>query len=59
LLRFGQTTIQDKILYGTGAFLLGRRPAELVAEMRALPVEPAVMEKWLYGNAARLMRLDA
>jgi hypothetical protein len=58
LLRFGQTTIQDKILYGTGAFLLGRRPAELVAEMRALPVEPAVMEKWLYGNAARLMGLD-
>jgi predicted TIM-barrel fold metal-dependent hydrolase len=58
LLRFGQTTIQDKILYGTGAFLLGRRPAELVAEMRALPVEPAVMEKWLYGNAARLMELE-
>jgi predicted TIM-barrel fold metal-dependent hydrolase len=27
--------------------------------MRALPVEPAVMEKWLYGNAARLMGLDA
>jgi hypothetical protein len=58
LLRFGQTTIQDKILYGTGAFLLGRRPAELVAEMRALPVEPEVMEKWLHGNAARLMGLD-
>jgi predicted TIM-barrel fold metal-dependent hydrolase len=58
LLRFGRTTIQDKILYGTGAFLLGRRPAELVAEMRALPVEPAVMEKWLHGNAARLMGLD-
>ena len=58
LLRFGRTTIQDKILYGTGAFLLGRRPAELVTEMRALPVEPAVMEKWLYGNAARLMGLD-
>jgi predicted TIM-barrel fold metal-dependent hydrolase len=58
LLRFGQTTIQDKILYGTGAFLLGRRPAELVAEMRALPVAPEVMEKWLYGNAARLMGLE-
>ena len=26
LLRFGQTTIQDKILYGTGAFLIGRAP---------------------------------
>src|SRR5262245_18535656 len=57
LLRYGQTTIQDKILYGTGAFLLGRRPAELVAEMRRLPVEPAVLAKWLGGNARRLLRL--
>lgn len=55
LLRYGQTTIQDKILYGTGAFLLGRRPAELVAEMRALPVDPAALAKWLGGNAQRLL----
>jgi predicted TIM-barrel fold metal-dependent hydrolase len=58
LLRYGQTTIQDKILYGTGAFLLGRKPAELVAEMRALPVHPEVLEKWLWRNAARLFSLD-
>ena len=59
LLRLGQTKIQDKVLYGTGAFLLGRAPAELVAEFRALPVEPAVMEKLLYRNAARILGLDA
>ncbi len=59
LLRYGQTTIQDKILYGTGAFLLGRRPAELIEEMRALPVKPEVLEKWLFGNAARLLGLGA
>jgi predicted TIM-barrel fold metal-dependent hydrolase len=58
LLRYGQTTIQDKILYGTGSFLLGRRPSELVAEMRALPVKATVLEKWLYGNAARLLGLE-
>lgn len=58
LMRFGQTTIQDKILYGSGAFLLGRRPADLVGEMRELPVKPEVMEKWLYGNAAALLGLD-
>jgi predicted TIM-barrel fold metal-dependent hydrolase len=57
LLQYGQTTIQDKILYGTGAFLIGRPPAELVAEMRAVPLRAAVMEKWLYGNAARLLEL--
>jgi predicted TIM-barrel fold metal-dependent hydrolase len=57
LLRFGQTTIQDKVLYGTGAFLLGRRPADLVEEMRALPVRPEALEKWLAGNARRLLAL--
>jgi predicted TIM-barrel fold metal-dependent hydrolase len=58
LLRFGQTTIQDKVLYGTGAFLLGRRPSELLAELRELPVRSEVMEKWLWRNAATLMGLD-
>jgi len=55
LLRFGQTTIADKVLYGSGAFLLQRPVADLVAEFRALPVKPAVMERWLSGNAARLL----
>jgi hypothetical protein len=54
LLRFGQTTIADKVLFGSGWFLLGRPPAEVVREFRALPVRPAVMEQWLHGNAARL-----
>jgi hypothetical protein len=55
LLRYGQTTIQDKILYGTGAFLLARTPAELVGEFLELPIQPAVMEKWLWRNAAALL----
>ncbi|MBX3024122.1 amidohydrolase [bacterium] len=55
LLRFGQTTIQDKILYGSGAFLIGRPVRELVDELRALPLRPAVMEQWLWRNAARLL----
>ena len=57
LLRFGQTTIQDKVLYGTGAFLIGRSPAELLGEFRALPIKPEVMEKWLWRNAAALLGL--
>ncbi len=57
LLRYGQTTIQDKVLYGTGSFLLGRKPADLLSELRALPVKPEVMEKWLRGNAAALLGL--
>jgi predicted TIM-barrel fold metal-dependent hydrolase len=59
LLRYGQTTIQDKILYGSGAFLIGRPPAELLAEMRALPLARGVMEKWLWRNAAALLGIEA
>jgi predicted TIM-barrel fold metal-dependent hydrolase len=57
LLRFGQSTIQDKILYGSGAFLLGRSLAELLGEFRALPIKAEVMEKWLWKNAAALLGL--
>ena len=53
--QYGQTTIQDKILYGTGAFLIGRAPAELVGEMDALPIRDDVREKWMWNNEARLM----
>ena len=55
LLRFGQTTIAEKVLWGSGAFLLQRPVGELVAEFRTLPVRPAVMERWLGGNAERVL----
>jgi predicted TIM-barrel fold metal-dependent hydrolase len=51
LLRFGQTTIADKVLFGTGWFLLGRPPGQIVEEFRALPVAQDVMERWLGRNA--------
>jgi predicted TIM-barrel fold metal-dependent hydrolase len=59
LLRFGQTTIADKILYGTGAFLIGRTPAELVDELRALPLKPEVRRKWTWENAMQLLELES
>ncbi len=57
LLQYGQTTIQDKIVYGTGAFLIGRQPEELINELKALPLKPGILEKWLYTNAAKLLGL--
>jgi predicted TIM-barrel fold metal-dependent hydrolase len=59
LLRFGQTTIADKVLFGTGWFLLGRPPGQIVEEFRALPVPQEVMERWLGRNAETLLRLEA
>lgn len=58
LFTYGQTTIQDKILYGTGAFLIGAAPAMLVDEMRAVPLRPGIQEKWLWKNAAALLGID-
>jgi uncharacterized protein len=54
LFRFGNSTIQDKVLFGTGSFLLGRSPVEIVEEFKALPVKPEILDKWLYGNALKL-----
>jgi predicted TIM-barrel fold metal-dependent hydrolase len=55
LLRYGTTTLTDKILYGTGAFLINRAPAELLNELRVLPITPEVAHKWLFDNAARVL----
>ena len=55
LLRYGTTTIRDKVLFGTGWFLLGRPPGQIVEEFRALPVPEAVLEMWLWRNAEALL----
>ena len=47
LMLFGQTTIRDKVVYGTGAFLINRPYVQLCDEMRALPITSDVLEAWL------------
>jgi uncharacterized protein len=56
LLRFGPRTIREKVLFGTGWFLLGRPPGQVLDEFRELPIPDDVMELWLHGNAERLLR---
>ena len=55
LLRFGTTTIKEKVLFGTGWFLLGRPPGQIVDEFRALPVPDDVLEMWMWRNAEALL----
>jgi predicted TIM-barrel fold metal-dependent hydrolase len=55
LLRFGQSTIADKVLFGTGWFLIAKPPQLLVEEFKALPVKEEVLERWLHGNAEALL----
>ena len=59
LMRFGTTTIKEKVLFGTGWFLLGRAPAQIVDEFLALPVADDVMEMWLWRNADALLARTA
>ena len=57
LMRFGQTTIADKVLFGKGAFLINRPFAELAGEIRQLPVRPEALDAWMWRTAARLLDL--
>ena len=58
LLQFGNTLIQDKVLVGLSAGLVGQPHETLIEEYMALPLKDTVKEKWLYRNAARVFRLE-
>lgn len=55
LLYFGNRTIQDKVVFGSEWTVLGMPIAQVIAEVRALPLREEVKEKWLYRNAAGLL----
>jgi predicted TIM-barrel fold metal-dependent hydrolase len=58
LMQFGNTLIQDKVLVGLSAGLVGQPHETLIQEYLALPLKDTVKEKWLYGNAARVFGLE-
>ena len=58
LMQFGNTLIQDKVLVGLSAGLVGQPHETLIKEYLGLPLKDAVKEKWLYGNAARIFGLE-
>ncbi len=56
-LQFGNTLLQDKIMVGLSWEAFGLSMTDLVAEYAALPLKPAVLDKWLYTNALRFFGL--
>ena len=58
LMQFGNTLIQDKVLVGLSAGLVGQPHETLIEEYLALPLKDTVKEKWLYRNAARVFGLE-
>ncbi len=59
LLHFGNSVLQNKVLFGTDWPLMPIPLKEIADEARALPLKPEVMEKWMGGNAARLLGRSA
>jgi predicted TIM-barrel fold metal-dependent hydrolase len=58
LMRLGNTLIQDKVLVGLSAGLVGQPYETLIQEYLGLPLKDTVKEKWLYTNAARVFGLS-
>ncbi|MFQ5896503.1 MAG: amidohydrolase family protein [Nitrospinota bacterium] len=57
LLQFGNSVLQDQVLFGTDYPLLPMR--RTVEEIRQLPLKEEVKGKWLGGNAARLLKISS
>jgi predicted TIM-barrel fold metal-dependent hydrolase len=58
LMQFGNTLIQDKVLVGMSAGLVGQPYETLIQEYLALPLKDTVKEKWLFKNAARIFGFE-
>ncbi|MCC6305852.1 MAG: amidohydrolase [Rhodobacteraceae bacterium] len=56
-MQFGNSLMQDKVMVGLSRYLFGTSFESLIDAYRALPLKEAVIEKWLYGNAARFHRI--
>lgn len=58
LLQFGNTLLQDKVVFASSWLTIGISVQEVLKEVTELPLKEDVKDKWLYRNAARLMGLD-
>ncbi len=57
LLCHGNTTIADKVLFGSLWPLVGVTLDQAIEEVRALPLKPETLERWTYTNAKRFYKL--
>lgn len=58
LMQFGNTLVQDKVMVGLSWGQTGLSHEQLIQEYLDLPLKDAVKEKWLYGNAARVLGVE-
>jgi predicted TIM-barrel fold metal-dependent hydrolase len=58
LLQFGNTVLQDRIIFASGWGTLGLPLKQLVQEAEELTRSETVKRKWMYDNGARILQLD-
>ena len=58
LMQFGNTLLQDRIVFASSWWTYGLPIKEVIQEMRDLPLKEEVKDKWLYRNALRLFSSD-
>jgi predicted TIM-barrel fold metal-dependent hydrolase len=54
LMHFGNSVLQDRVLFASTWLFMGRTIRQLADEVRKLPLKETVKAKWLHHNAARL-----
>ena len=57
LLRYGNSILQDKVVFGSTWLFMGSSIKQLADGVRELPLKEEVKDKWLYHNARRLFGL--
>ena len=58
LMQFGNTLLQDRIVFASSWFTFSMPIKQVVEEMLALPLKDSVKEKWMYKNSLRLFGLE-
>jgi predicted TIM-barrel fold metal-dependent hydrolase len=58
LLNFGNSILQDRILFGSTWLFMGQTIKQLADGVRELPLKDEVKDKWLYHNAKGLFGID-
>ncbi|MFX0008390.1 MAG: amidohydrolase family protein [Candidatus Hermodarchaeota archaeon] len=57
LIHYGNSVLQDRILFGSTWLFMGMSIKQLADEVMKLPLKEEVKEKWIYKNAARFLGL--
>jgi len=57
LLQFGNTHLQDRMLFASSWMTLGLPLKQIIQEMENLSLKESVKPKWMYENAARILNI--